>query len=68
MSRNQVFIVLILYVLGAAASVAWAVSIKGPPVWSAQGLLGLILWTSFFAFCNALFWMGYWSREHWMGK
>jgi hypothetical protein len=67
MSRNQVFVVLILYVLGAAASVAWAVSIWGPPTWSPSGLLGLLLWTSFYAFCNVVGWMAYWSREHWMG-
>lgn len=61
MTRNQIFIVLAVYLVGVLVCTQWALSLD--KTW----LLGLVLWTSFFGFCNAVFWMGYWSREHWMG-
>jgi hypothetical protein len=61
MNRTQFFVVLALYLVGVLACTQWAVSLGSTRV------LGLVLWTSFFAFCNALVWVTYWSREHWMG-
>lgn len=61
MNRKQFFIVFVLYLVGIAACTQWAVSL------GSTRLLGFILWTSFFACCNATFWVTYWSREHWMG-
>jgi hypothetical protein len=61
MNRKQALIVLALYVVGAFLCAQWAVSLDSTRT------LGLVLWTSFYAFCNAVFWVGYWSREHWMG-
>lgn len=68
MNSKQFFAILVVYVVGAAASIAWALALHpGSALWSAPGLLGLVLWTSFFGFCNAVGWVTYWSREHWMG-
>jgi hypothetical protein len=68
MTRNKFLVLVLIYIVGAAASVSWALSIQNEPsVWSAAGLLGLVLWSSFFGFTNALGWLTYWSREHWMG-
>jgi hypothetical protein len=68
MSRNKILVLLFIYLIGAGASVAWSMSNYNETlVWSAPGLLGLVLWTSFFGFCNAIGWVTYWSREHWMG-
>lgn len=61
MTRNQIFIVLAIYLVGALACAQWALSLD--TTW----LLGFVLWSSFYGFCNALFWMAYWGREHWMG-
>ena len=51
---------LIVYIIGLAASITWAVSL------GASQLLGLLLWTSFFGFTTAFGLMMFWSREHWM--
>lgn len=51
----------IVYVAGAAASIAYATST------GATQLIGLTLWTSFFGFSTAVSLMLIWSREHWMG-
>jgi hypothetical protein len=67
MTRNQALVIFLVYLIGAAASIAWAMDIQNMPLWSAAGVLGLVLWTSFFGFCNAIGWMAYWSREHWLG-
>jgi hypothetical protein len=67
MTRNQALVLLFVYVLGAIASVVWAMNIHSMPLWSAASVLGLVLWTSFFGFCNAVGWVIYWSREHWLG-
>jgi hypothetical protein len=61
MTRNQIFAVIAVYLLGVLACTQWALSLGN--TW----LLGLVLWTSFYAFCNAVGWVTYWSREHWMG-
>lgn len=61
MTRIQLLIVFIVYLIGIVACTQWALSL------GATWLLGLVLWTSFFAFCNAVGWVTYWSREHWMG-
>jgi hypothetical protein len=55
----QILGILVLYALGAAASCAWSLA-EG-----AAALLGLLLWTSFFGFCNAVGWALWWSREEW---
>ena len=60
MSLIQIFGILIVYAFGAMASCAWATSLQTTP------LLGFLLWTSFFGFCNAVTWTLWWSREHWM--
>src|SRR5690606_12602953 len=62
MTRIQVLIVLALYLIGAAVCTQRAISLD--KTW----VLGLVLWTSFFGLCNAVFWMADWSREHWMGR
>lgn len=68
MTRNKILVLLLIYVVGAFASANWAVSIQNADgLWSAAGLLGLVLWSSFFGFCNVITWITYWSREHWMG-
>jgi hypothetical protein len=68
MTRNKILVLLLIYVIGAFASVQWALSIQNESeMWSAPGLLGLVLWSSFFGFANVLGWLTYWSREHWMG-
>ena len=61
MNRKQFFVILAIYLVGIAACTQWAVSLGSTRV------LGLVLWTSFFGFCNAVGWVTYWSREHWMG-
>jgi hypothetical protein len=61
MNRNQLLVVLVVYLIGAFACGQWALSLGN--TW----LLGFVLWTSFYAFCNAVVWVTYWSREHWMG-
>ncbi len=60
MSLVQIIGVLVLYVLGIAASATWAISL------GENALIGFILWTSFFAFSNAMGWVLWWSREHWL--
>lgn len=68
MTRNKILVLLLIYVVGAFASANWAVSIQSADsLWSAAGLLGLVLWSSFFGFANVLGWLTYWSREHWQG-
>lgn len=62
MSRLQMLVVLIIYLIGAALCAQWAVSRE------ATAVLGLILWTSFYGFVSAVVWTVWWSREHWMGK
>jgi len=52
---------LIVYVVGAAASISYALST------GATLVMGLVLWTSFFGFSTAVTCMAVWSREHWMG-
>jgi hypothetical protein len=59
MSLIQIFGLLVVFALGAAASCAWAISLQTAP------LLGFVLWTSFFCFCNAVTWAVWWSREQW---
>lgn len=61
MNRKQILVVLALYIVGAVGAMQWAVSLDS------TRMLGLVRWTSFFAFCNAVFWVTYWSREHWFG-
>jgi hypothetical protein len=53
-------LVVLLYGLGLAGSIAWATHS------GATRLLGLLLWTSFFGFCMVCTLMLYWSREHWL--
>jgi hypothetical protein len=60
MSPLAIVALLIVYALGAAASAAWAQSLE------TTALLGFLLWTSFFGFCNAVGWATWWSREHWL--
>ena len=60
MGLPQIIAVIVLYAIGALGSCAWATA-EG-----ATWVLGFILWTSFFAFCNAVTWALWWSREHWM--
>lgn len=60
MTVPQMLGVLVLYLLGAAACSTWAVA-EG---WTF--VLGLVLWTSFYGFCNAVGWALWWSREHWL--
>jgi hypothetical protein len=68
MTRNKILVLLLIYVVGGFACANWAVSIQNESsLWSASGLLGLVLWSSFFGIANAIGWMTYWSREHWMG-
>ncbi len=62
MTRIQALVVLVIYLIGAALSMQWAVSRE------ATAVLGLILWTSFYGFINAVIWAIWWSREHWAGK
>ena len=50
----------VIYILGLAASVAWANSL------GATYLLALLLWTSFFGFMSATGLTLFWSREHWL--
>jgi hypothetical protein len=57
MSASQILGVVVLWALGAAACCAWSLA-EG-----ATALLGLLLWTSFFGFCNAVGWAMWWSRE-----
>ncbi len=52
---------ILIYIIGLAASLTWAASLN------ATYLIGLTLWTSFFGFCTAVSLMAIWSREHWMG-
>jgi hypothetical protein len=61
MNRTQILVVIALYIVGAFACMQWALALDSTRV------LGLVLWTSFFGFCNAVGWVMYWSREHWMG-
>ena len=60
MTLAQILGVLVLFALGAGASIAWSVA-EG-----ANALLGLVLWISFFGFCNAAGWAFWWSREEWL--
>lgn len=60
MSPITLIAILIVYGLGAAASVAWALSLGN------TALLGFLLWTSFYGFSNAVGWAAWWSREHWL--
>lgn len=50
----------IVYAIGLAASITWAVSL------GCSQLLGLLLWTSFFGLSTAIGLMLFWSREHWL--
>ena len=50
MSIGKIIGILIVYAIGAAASCAWAISLDATP------LLGFLLWTSFYGFCNAVTW------------
>ncbi len=59
MTLPQFIGVLVLYGLGAAAACAWAMA-EG-----ATALLGFLLWTSFYGFCNAVGWAAWWSRGEW---
>jgi hypothetical protein len=60
MNPLAVIALLVIYGLGAGASIAWAQSLE------ATKLLGFVLWTSFFAFSNAVGWATWWSRQHWL--
>ncbi len=60
MNPIAIFILLVIYGLGTAASIAWAQSLE------TTALLGFLLWTSFFGFCNAVGWATWWSRENWL--
>jgi hypothetical protein len=51
----------VLWAVGAAASISWALSM------GATLVIGLVLWNSFFGFCTAFSLMLIWSREHWWG-
>ena len=62
MSLVQIIGILVLYLIGVAASCAWSVA-EG-----CTALLGLLLWTSFFGFCNAVGWAFWWARDEWMPK
>lgn len=68
MARNTIFLLMLVYVIGGIVCAFWATSWhSAESVWSAAGLLGLVLWSSFFGISNALGWVAYWSREHWLG-
>lgn len=54
-------ILLIIWAVGAFASISWSLSL------GATLVLGLVLWNSFFGFCTAFGLMLFWSREHWLG-
>lgn len=59
MNTMQAISVLMLYLVGLTGSIFWAMAS------GATYLLGLLLWTSFFAFCNAIGWSVWWSRREW---
>jgi len=60
MNPLTIIALLVIYGLGAVASCAWAQS-QGATL-----LLGFLLWTCFFGFCNAVGWTTWWSRQHWL--
>jgi hypothetical protein len=60
MSRTKILGILVVYLIGIAACTSWSVSLGGTK------LLGLLLWTSFFGFCNAVTWAFWWSRDNWL--
>jgi hypothetical protein len=61
MNRKQALLMLAAYLVGTVVCTQWALALGN------TGLLGLVLWTSFFGFGSAVGWAVYWSREHWMG-
>lgn len=68
MPRNTILVLMLIYVIGGVVGAFWGTSWHGAEsVWSAAGLLGLVIWSFVFGITNAIGWVTYWSREHWMG-
>jgi hypothetical protein len=59
MNLMQAVSVFMLYLVGLTGSIFWSVSCGG------DYLLGLLLWTSFYAFSCAIGWSIWWSRREW---